>query len=71
MRHHVSPHFEALLLHPSEFQKVPLTRIPQFVQVTRLLIGINFGGAQQIKSDDIETMVLITAPFYSGFNSNV
>ena len=48
MRHRVSPHFEALLLHLSEFQKVPLTRIPQFIQVTRLLIGINFDGAQQI-----------------------
>jgi hypothetical protein len=71
MRHRLSPHFEALLLHPSEYQKVPLTRIPQFIQVTRLLIRINIGGAQQIKIDYIETMALITAHFYSDYNSDV
>jgi len=70
MRYYVSPLFEALL-QLSEFQKIPITRIPQFIQVIRLLIGIKFGGAQQIKINNIETMVLINAPFYSDFNSNV
>ena len=33
--------------------------------------GINIGGAQQIKTDDIETMEMITASLYSDLNSNV
>lgn len=67
----MSPHFEALTLNPSDYQKLPLARIPQFIQGTRLLNGINIGVSLQIKIDYIETMALITAPIYSDFKSNV